>query len=444
MGRSTVTGMITTAGKQFEDWTSVYRLFSKSRVEPDNLFAIVRRGILEELPPDAPFVCAMDDSVWQKTGKKTYGVAFRRDPMSPAFLVNFILGLRFLQISAAVPTGEIPCSSRMIPISFQHCPTPKKPKKKDSEEKWIEYRLAKKLKAISREGVNYLAALRRALDSDALGKNRQLIVAVDGTFTNCTVMQNLPERTCLIGRMRQDSNLYYPPDDEDRKRTGRKLVYGKKAPTPKNLLDDSDIPFEKCPVHAAGRKHQFTFKSIGPVRWRKAGNRDLRVVVIAPLEYRLSKKSHLLYREPAFLICTDPNLSIEQIIQYYVWRVEIELNIRDEKTIIGVGQAQVRNPKSVEKVPAFVTASYSMMLLAARRAMGPKELIRDALPLAKWRGRKPPRRASTQQILNHMKREMWGEKMRIKSFSDFATICGNTSWEKLRPQLQSAVLYTQN
>lgn len=436
--------MITTAGKQFEDWTSVYRLFSKGRVEPDGLFDIVRRGILKELPPDAPFVSAMDDSVWQKTGKKTYGVAYKRDPMSPPFVVNFMLGQRFLQISAAMPTMEIPCSSRMVPINFQHCPTPKKPKKKDSAEKWAEYRLAKKLKSISREGVESLCNLRLSLDSDVLGKNRQLITAVDGTFTNCTVLKNLPERTCIIGRMRKDSNLYYPPDGGDRKRTGRKIVYGKKAPTPKELLDDPEIPFKKCPVHAAGRKHQFKYKSIGPVRWRKAGNRDLRVVVIAPLEYRLSKKSHLLYREPAFLICTDPNLSIEQIIQYYVWRVEIELNIRDEKTIIGVGQSQVRNPKSVEKVPAFVTASYSMMLLAARQAMGPKELIRDALPLSKWRVHKPPRRASTQQILNHMKGEMWGERMGIKSFSDFVKIYGNTSWEKLRPQLQSAVLYTQN
>jgi len=39
------------------------------------------------------------------------------------------------------------------------------------------------------------------------------------------------------------------------------------------------------------------------------------------------------------LICTDPDLALEDLLQQYIWRWDIEVNHRDEKTILGVGQA---------------------------------------------------------------------------------------------------------
>ena len=39
---------------------------------------------------------------------------------------------------------------------------------------------------------------------------------------------------------------------------------------------------------------------------------------------------------------TKLNLPVEKLLQYYLWRWGIEVNFRDEKTLIGTGQAQVR------------------------------------------------------------------------------------------------------
>src|SRR6202142_4711296 len=113
--------------------------------------------------------------------------------------------------------------------------------------------------------------------------------------------------------------------------------------------------------------------------WRTAGlARTLQLVVIAPLGYRLRKGSKLLYRRPAFLICTDPELDLRSLVQGYIQRWGIEVNFREEKTLLGVGQAQVRNSDSVESVPALQVASYAMLLLSMARANG------DALPAPKW------------------------------------------------------------
>ena len=103
--------------------------------------------------------------------------------------------------------------------------------------------------------------------------------------------------------------------------------------------------------------------------WRAAGaHQVLQLIVIAPLAYRLRQGSKLLYRRPAFLICTDENLDPQLVIATYFHRGDIEVNFREEKTLLGVGQAQVRSPRSVESAPALTVASYALLLLATQRA----------------------------------------------------------------------------
>ena len=78
------------------------------------------------------------------------------------------------------------------------------------------------------------------------------------------------------------------------------------------------------------------------------------------------------------------------MITAYLDHWQIEINHREEKSTLGVGQAQVRNDRSVPRQPAFVVAIYALLLLAALRAYGP-ERTGDYLPPPKWarRHRRP-------------------------------------------------------
>jgi hypothetical protein len=446
MGRRTVTGMLSTCGRQFHDWTADYRLFSQGRLDPDGLFEVIRRAVLEELSEDAPFVTAMDDSLLRKTGKKIHGVAYRRDPLGPPFHVNFVRGQRFLQISAAMPQGKGASAARMVPIDFRHCPTPRKPGKNSSESVWKEYRQAKKEANISLKGVERLHALRSSLNDDPRGKGRLLVSAVDGRFTNGTVLRSLPKHTVLIGRIRKDAKLYSLPSCPAPSAQGRRPTYGERIPTPEEIRADESIPWQSVTAFAAGKRHSFKVKSIAPVRWRTAGpNHDLRLIVIRPLGYRLTRSSRVLYRQPAYLICTDLGIPLERIVQFYIWRWDIEVNFRDEKQLLGAGQAQVRHRESVEKVPALIIASYAMMLVAARKAFGAGEKMPYALPEPKWRRNSKARRSSTQQLINHLMAELWGKSMGLGNFSDFMDhVPGDEKPQKLTPHLACAVLYANN
>lgn len=402
-----------TRGKQFVDWSSAYRLFGKSRVNVEELFNVARQGVLEQLPGEGMIIAHMDDTIIRKVGKKIPGTSWRRDPLGPAFHTNFVWGQRFIQISMALPDEETNCQSRAVPVDFHHCPTLKRLDRDADQQQANQFKDQKKIARLSKQGALRIELLRKQLDGQGV-KNKTLYISVDGSYSNETVLKSLPERTVLIGRIRKDTKLYRFAVKE--KQTGRKKVYGDRLPTPEQIRQDDYTPWQLVKAWAAGKSHDFKVKVVKDTRWRSAGeHHDLQLVIIKPLAYRLTTDSKLLYRDPAYLICTDNNLPIQKLVQAYLWRWEIEVNFRDEKTLLGCGEAQVRNPNSAEKVPAFTVATYALMHLAAHNT---SKRDQNILPRAKWDPPKEDQRLSTSEITNLLRAQLWS-KSTGNSFSGF-------------------------
>jgi hypothetical protein len=418
LGKHTLTGMISSSGQQFIDWSSVYRLFQGSRINIDSLFSVVRESLINnELYKDENIYSHMDDTLLKKTGKKVTGTAWRRDPLGPRFHTNLIWGQRFIQLSISLPENYGASRSRALPVDFHHCPTAKKPGKNADKQLWNEYKETKKKINLSIQGVERIRLLRNNIDSQG-AISRQLIVSVDGSYTNENVLKNLPERVTLIGRIRKDTSLNALPDETDGL-VGRKRIYGKLIPKPEEIRKSDQYQWQEVEAWAAGKTHKFNIKVINNLRWRKAGNKNLKLVIIRPLAYRLTKNSRLLYREPAYLICTDTELSIEKLLQAYLWRWEIEVNFREEKTLLGCGQAQVRTKDPVEKVPSFIVAVYSLLQLAAHRVRASGGF--NQLPRAKWYKNKEEQRETTGDILNTIRTQLLTRSINI-NFYDFVNL----------------------
>jgi len=433
-----VTGLLTTCGWQFRDWTSSYRLFSQSRLPLNPLFAVVRRALVSELPPGAPVCAVLDDTLLRRSGLRTPGVAWRRDPLGPHFQTNFVRAQRFLQTSLLLPSS--PGDRRVVPIAFRHAPTPPKPGKKATQAEQQKYRLAVRTARLGQRAVEQIGELRAALDADPASAARPLLVAFDGGYTNQTVLKHLPHHTTAIGRIRQDAKLLFPPDPATRKGRGRRLGYGSPAPTPEQVRQD-DSPWQIFTFTHEGTTHQLRFKRRTGLMWRAAGaGKILQLIVIAPLAYRLRQGSKLLYRQPAFLICTDPDLAPPCLIETYLHRWGIEVNFREEKTLLGVGQAQVRSAQSVESAPAFSVAAYAFLLLATQRAGHDSSPGR--LPRPKWSQPSPASHLSTQQALQQLRAEVWSRGLGLDHFSGFAPPPSPTTKpEKCDFPLASAVCY---
>jgi hypothetical protein len=106
---------------------------------------------------------------------------------------------------------------------------------------------------------------------------------------------------------------------------------------------------------------------------------------------------------------------------------------KDEKDLLGVGQAQVWSDAAVERQPAFHVATYAALLAAAIQAYGlNKASAAGRLPL--WRKRKPPTRLSVAHLITQLRTEIEehdarqaGKKRLGKEHQFFADACAGTS-----------------
>ncbi len=439
--------MIQASGRSDYDWSADYRLFSCAKWEATEVFRCLMQPVVDLLPREAQLVVAsLDDTNIRKSGIRIPGVAYRRDPMSPPFQANLIRAQRFVQASLAVPFRTGPSPARAIPLAFNHAPSAGKLAKNASDQQKAAHREREKAQSLSRYGSKAITQLRDDLNvSSRAGSD--LLMAVDGSYTNRLVLRSLPEKTHVIGRIRKDAVLHELPEQRQGQR-GRPRRYGRRTATPEQIRQDDSIAWTSVRVFAAGREHDCDIKEVRPLLWRTTGcDLPLRLIVIRPLAYRRSKDAKLLYRQPAYLITTDLETPSDTLVQAYFWRWDIEVNHRDEKQLIGVGQAQVRSPRAAERAPAFAVACYSMLLIAAARAYG--LAATDPLePRPKWLERSAAKqtRLSTQQLLSKFRHDYRRVPNRnLPNFDHFATnVARHMKSSKMPISIAEALHYAMN
>ena len=397
LGRRCLSRIIWTHGGQQQSWSGEYFLHSRSPWEPQTLFASVWRRALAYYPGRLVGV-AVDDTRLRKTGRSIPHVFRQRDPLSPPFHVNLMLGLRFLQASLLLPLHQLAqAGCRALPIRFEEVPPIKKPSRKASPQAWAEYKKMTKLHNLSQSLVQTLAPLRQALDA-AGGASKTLVLALDGSFCNRTCLRAPRQRTELIARTRKDAVLCFRAPQNSRR------FYHPQTFTPQQVRQDEHLPWKQTRLFYGGRRRQIRYKEVRNVYWRRGAARlPLRLFVVAPTAYRKRKSAKRYYRQPAYLLTTDLKTSPQQLLQIYFDRWQIEVNHRDEKETLGVGQAQLWNVQAVPKQPALVVAAYSALLLASLQAFGMER--GKAYPvLPKWR--RHASRPSCLDLVTLLRKEM--------------------------------------
>jgi hypothetical protein len=391
-----------------EDWSAEYRLHARSPWAEQDLFTPALRAAVAMCPgPLVPM--ATDDTRVRKSGK-TIPTAYRgRDPMSPPFHVNLTWGLRFLHTSVLVPLHATDgVAARAIPVWFENTPPVKKPGRRATEQQRAAYREAIKTQNLSTEAVEMFTDLRRRVD-EVGGEGKRLVFALDGSFTNRTTFRAPLERTVLIGRTRKDAKLCWPAAE------GSRRVYEAETFTPADVMADARVAWKTAEIFHGGRYRQIEYKELVGVLWRRgAATRRLRLVVVKPVPYRLTNTGRLLFRDPAFLLCTEVEGDVTPYLQIYFDRLHIEVAHREVKDTFGVGQAQVRSPRSVSRQPVLSMATYSLLHVASLQTYGARRAACFG-PLPKWQREKT--RASCQDLIRHLRDEVV-DKPHLVAFLD--------------------------
>ncbi len=397
LGRRTLTRIIWTNGRQNRSWSAEYFLHSRCQWQPQRLFTPIVDQAL-------PFCrgryigIAADDTRLHKTGRCIKQAFYQRDPLSPPFHVNLMLGLRFLQASLLVPLyRRSKVGTRALPIRFQEVSRVKRPGRKATAEEWKWYRAALREHNLSQKFVTMVKDLRLVLDA-AGASLKIMVMAVDGSFCNRTVFNTSVEKTEIIARARKDAVLCFAAP------TGSRRFYDAQKFTPEGVRQDDSIPWITTKIFYGGKRRRARYKLVPNVYWQGgARRRTLRLLVVAPTPYRKRKSSKLYYRQPAFLLTTDLKGHAHTLLQIYFDRWQIEVNHREEKDTLGVGQAQLWNEVSVPKQPVLAVASYSALLVASLLAFGAERCTAYA-PLPKWR--RNAKRPSCLDLIALLRKEM--------------------------------------
>jgi hypothetical protein len=388
VGKRTITRAIGFHGNTQQDWSADYKLFSRSPWESRALFAPILREAIDQHRLERIVVSVDDTRVW-RTGQHVPQTQWHWDPMGPAFHANLRWGHRFLQASLVLPLYREadPGSARSLPVRWEMAPVVKKPGKRATDQQWETYAQEKKEKNLSRQFVSLVRELRGHLNETGQAGKR-LVVVGDGSFCNRTVLAEdwQAQNVSLVVRCRKDIVLC-----KRAKEKGRRF-FGKTKFTPEQVRRwDGLVPWQQTLIFHGGKDRSVRYKDLGAVYWQKgAKKKPLRLLVLASTGYRKSKHSKRQYHKPAYLLTTDLETPAAILIQDYFDRWAIEVNHRDEKEVLGVGEAQVWNEQSVLKVPTLLVAMYSWLILTSLECYGPGR-TEDYLPLPKWRkGAKRP------------------------------------------------------
>lgn len=387
-GRKTITSMAIFLGRSDKLPVADYKFYSDCKWNVEALFDPII-GLSTQCI-DGKYICfAADDTKIHKTGKKIPYAGWQADPLGPKFQTNLIWALRYLQISILLPlyTTSENTPARSIPVRFTAAPSIKKPGKKATEAHWKNYKELSRKHNLSTIFVEEIKQLRKSVDAEGLA-DKTMIISCDGSFCNKTCMAINDPRIVMVARCRKDAKLCRPSTNGTR-------VYDETKFTPEEIRQDENIPWLKKTFFYGGQWREIRYKEMSNVLWENGTKRaPLRLIVLASLPYVRGGKRN--YRNPAYLLATRITVPTEVLIQAYFDRWQIEYNHRDEKSVLGVGQAQVWNEVSVKKQPAFHVAVYSALLMA--NVLAYKDCVHsDFGEQPKWR--KAPKRNTCRALV---------------------------------------------
>lgn len=396
VGRRTVLRVINSTRDEDASFSADYLALSRSEWDAKDLFNPILNEATTHAKGDV-VVVGIDDTLLRKTGLKIPDTSWNRDPLGPKFRTNIVWGIRYLTAAILLPLHAVEGSARAIPIKFEQLRSSKKPKKNASEDEKKQFREHRASFSVSSVALASIGEIRTALDATS-AKLKTLLVVGDGSFCNRTLFRAILDRTELMCRARKDAKLCKRASGQSRR------FFSKETFTPEQVLKDPKVKWREVRLFYGSGPIVVRYKEINNVFWRTgAARKPLRLLVVAPIPYQPRTQGNRNLRQPGYLLTTSLSLDPQTLLQSYLDRWQIEVTHRDLKTNLGAAHPQVRNPRSVERAPALIAASYSALILAALRAFGPGD---HSIYEAGRTSRKPRSRPSIQDLITLLRCEI--------------------------------------
>ncbi len=318
-GRRTVTSWLRAVGIS-DDYDDYYYFLAAVGRKTESIATQLVILILRTLPLPERLLLVIDDSPTKRYGPKVEGADVHHNPTPGPADQPYLYGHIWVTMSLALRHPQwgplaLPLWAMLYVRQKTMATIPK-------NRRWP--RFATKLQLAARLVEWIVPLLKQA--------GKEVWIVIDGGYTKRPFLRRaLKQGVTIVGRLRRDAALRdLPPKLKKGQRRGR----GRPRKYGKNRLSLAK---------RAGQRRGW--KSIACTVYGKATTKTYKtfLATYAPvggvIRVVLVKEDHGWY---AFF-CTDPNASVQEILEAFADRATIEQDFHDVKEVWGSGQQQVRN-----------------------------------------------------------------------------------------------------
>ena len=318
LGRRTVASWLRAAGAT-DDWKAYYYFISGVGRKAESIAARLLRLLLARLPTGPRLVFALDDTPTKRYGPQVEGAGIHHNPTPGPADSKYVYGHIWVTLALIVRhalwgTIGLPILAKLYIRA------------KDIEKLPRYYRWQFQTK------LQQAAELIRWLANLAAGTGKRLWIVADGFYAKRPVFKVARALgVVLVSRLRRDAALWtLPPPLKKGQRRGRgqprkygteRIRLAKRAGQPRGWNRVECVQYGQ-----QVRKKVKTFLAT----YRPAYGMIRVVIVQEPTG-------------PQFFLSSDPQVSVEEILEVFADRAAIEQDFHDVKEVWGAGQQQVRH-----------------------------------------------------------------------------------------------------
>jgi DDE superfamily endonuclease len=345
-GRRTVAAALRVMGlAQTPTFTNYHRVLNRNNWSSRDLSRRLLMLLLRTLvPPAAPVVIGLDDTLERRRGAKIAAKGIYRDPVRSS-RSHFVKasGLRWLSLMLLTPLSFARGgSSWALPFLTVLAPSERYHQERGTRHK-----------PLLAWGRQMLLQVRRWLPG------RRIIAVADSSFAALEFLAAVRRHVTLITRLRLDANLFAPAAPRRKGQYGRPRRKGERLPKLDERLIRSDTPWRRVTVADWYGEGERTVEiASGTAVWFHAG------LPIVPLRWVLVRDPERQFKPQAFL-CTDEAVDPVQILQWFVLRWRLEVTFEEARRHLGVETQRQWADKAIARATPALLALFSLVTLWA-------------------------------------------------------------------------------
>lgn len=290
----------------------------------------------------SPLVFGIDETIERRRGKKIKAKGIYRDPVrsSKGHFVK-CSGLRWISVMLLTP---ISWAKRIWALPFLTVLAPSQRYNKQ---------IGRRHKKITDWARQMVLVLSRWLP------NRLIVIVADSSYAVIELLAATQPYACMITPLRLDAALYDFPPPRPKGKRGPNRKKGERLSTLKKMLDDSSTTWEKIIIPQWYNHGQVQMLvATGTAIWYHSGMTplSLRWVLIKDPLGKIKSKA---------LLCTNLDLSIEQIINFYIRRWTVEVTFEETRAHLGVESQRQWSDLAIARTTPILLALFSIVTLWA-------------------------------------------------------------------------------